>query len=44
MERKKTRVTPEQLKNMKGKTQWAKLLAEEKSSNKQIQPTRKPRG
>jgi hypothetical protein len=33
--------TLEQLKKEKGKTYWARLIAEEKGSNKKIQPTQK---
>jgi hypothetical protein len=43
-EKKKTRATLAEVQNMKGKTQWAKLLAEEKSTNKKVQPTKKTRG
>ncbi len=34
MKNKKTKVTEEQLKNMKGRTNWAKLVAEEKTLTK----------
>jgi hypothetical protein len=40
-EKKKTRATLAEVQNMKGKTQWTKLLAEEKSTNKKVQPTKK---
>ena len=41
MKKEKTKVTEEQLKKMKGRTNWAKLVSEEKASNKKIQPTQK---
>jgi len=47
MNSKKTSNNPktlEQLKKEKGKTCWARLVAEERSSNKKIQPTQKTRG
>ncbi len=44
MKNKKTKITEKQLKEMKGRTNWARLVAEEKSSNKKIQPTQKTRG
>jgi len=43
-EKSKNRKTLEELKKEKGRTVWAKLIAEEKSSNKKMQPTQKTRG
>jgi hypothetical protein len=40
-ERKKSRATLAEVQNMKGKTQWTKLLTGEKSTNKKVQPTKK---
>ena len=37
-------MTLEEIKMKKGKTDWAKLIADEKNSNKKIQPTKKTRG
>ena len=36
--------TLEQIKKEKGRTCWAKLIAEERGSNKKIQPTQKTCG
>ena len=44
MEKKTVKYTKEELKKMQGRTHWAKLIQEEKSPNKKIQPTQKPRG
>ncbi len=46
MEKKMVRYTEEELKKMKGRTNWAKLIHEEEkeSANKKIQPTQKTRG
>ena len=47
MNGKKTSNSPRtlgQLKKEKGQTCWAKLVAEERGSNKKIQPTQKTRG
>lgn len=41
MKKEKTRITEKQLKEMKGRTNWARLAAEEKSSNKKNQPRQK---
>ena len=38
MEKKIIKYKKEELKKMKGGTHWAKLIQEEKSSNKKIQP------
>jgi hypothetical protein len=38
MEKKIVKYKKEELKKMKGGTHWAKLIQEEKSSNKKIQP------
>lgn len=42
--KKKTRVTLAEVQSMKGKTQWAKLVSEEKSTNKKVQPMQKTHG
>ena len=41
--KKKTRVSLEEIQKMKGKTQWARLIVEEKSTNKKVQPLQKTR-
>ena len=43
-EQSKNQKTLDELKKEQGKTCWAKLIAEEKSSNKTMQPTQKTRG
>lgn len=40
---KKTRVSLEEVKKMKGKTQWARLVAEERSVDKTVRPAKKSR-
>ena len=44
MEKKIVKYKKEELKKMKGGTHWAKLIQEEKTSNKKIQPAQKKRG
>lgn len=41
---KKTRASLEEIKKMKGHTQWGRLIAEENATNKKSRPTQKTRG
>ena len=38
---KKTRITLDEALNIKGQTQWAKLISEERSANKKTRPVQK---